>query len=133
MGGSQSSISSSDEFTLLEGEWPTLPLSLIRSQPGVRADRLLSLRLCGVRLCRLDGVAFFPRLTHVNLTGNAIAALPRELAALRGIKALVLDGNCIAELPPWLCDLPHLEVLSLKREYLVVELQCGVNVLWSAE
>eukprot|EP00727_Mastigamoeba_balamuthi_P005343 m51a1_g14807 hypothetical protein (501) ;mRNA; r:595241-596743 len=54
-----------------------------------------------------------PTLRVLDLSGNALAALPQSVAALRGLETLNLSRNALREFPACLLALPCLSSLSL--------------------
>ena len=76
-------------------------------------------------LTRLDLVCDlqeFPReifdladtLEVLNLSGNALSALPDDLSRLSKLRVLFCSGNCFTRLPEVLSSCPHLEMVGFK-------------------
>lgn len=75
-----------------------------------------------VRLDLQCGLTEFPReifelaetLEVLNLTGNALNALPEDLGRLKKLRILFCSNNQFTELPPVLAQCPHLSMVGFK-------------------
>ncbi|WP_203914298.1 COR domain-containing protein [Rhizocola hellebori] len=60
------------------------------------------------------------RLDWLDLSGNALHRIPREISELRSLRVLLLGGNAINEAPVELFDLPNLRELELSDNRLTL-------------
>ena len=70
------------------------------------------------KLAVLPDLARLTALEELDLTGNALAALPAEVGALTGLRVLALNGNVLAALPAAVGRLARLEKLELNNNML---------------
>lgn len=85
---------------------------------GERFGHVQRLDLAMNRLAALPDLARLSALEELDLTGNALAALPPEVGALTGLRVLALNGNVLAALPAAIGRLARLERLELNNNML---------------
>ena len=85
---------------------------------GERFGHVQRLDLALNRLAVLPDLARLTALEELDLTGNALAALPAEVGALTGLRVLALNGNVLAALPAAVGRLARLEKLELNNNML---------------
>jgi hypothetical protein len=92
-------------------------------RPPTTLAQLQSGALSGARRLKLsEGLAEFPRaifdladtLEELDLSGNALSALPDDLHRLRRLRVLFASGNPFTELPEALGACPALELVGFK-------------------
>lgn len=69
----------------------------------------------GLRRNQLPDFTTLPNLEYLDLKGNAIDEIPKEVFAMKKLKHLNLEDNYnfLREVPPGICDIQSLEYLSL--------------------
>lgn len=115
-----------DGFTplVLDEAWgDSSTAGMLASPRAVRLEMIdwyaqwLDERLDMIALSTPDGDEVFRRrpeeVTHVNLRGRVLVAVPEGLRRLTEVRRLELRDNPIVELPPWIGELAHLEELIL--------------------
>lgn len=88
---------------------------LLPSSPDLRCLTIMCEHLGRGCACRLSlSLERMPQLTHVDVSGNALPALPDALLSLPALRELRASGNALAGLPATLRGAAALEVLDLR-------------------
>jgi len=97
-----------------KGEASRLPADIQRQVDDVRAGRSTSLRLYTSEV-------------------DTLAAVPREVRQLTGLRTLSIANTAISTLPSWLGELPDLEAIDLRYNKVAAPSPSLPNVRWGIE
>lgn len=87
---------------------------------------------CDISRCHLDvippAVFRMHQLTHLNVCGNLLGTLPRQVTLLTALQELLLQDNRLRALPPDLTALTRLATLRIEGNIMVSETGAGLRL-----